>query len=89
MKKNLRYYLQQRYAITIRPLSEAEGGGYFAEIPQLGTCWGDGSTPDAALKKLMQCKKLWFEAALEEGIKIPESKTHRKSISSLKKPVPV
>ena len=53
------------YPFTIRPLSEAEGGGFAIEYPDLPGCISDGQTPEEALKHgsdvvkayLMNCDK--------------------------------
>lgn len=37
------------YRIVIEPLSEAEGGGYMAVVPDLPGCMSDGDTPEEAL----------------------------------------
>ena len=33
------------YAIEIRPLTDEEGGGFFATFPDLPGCMADGETP--------------------------------------------
>ncbi len=37
------------YPVTIRPLTEDEGGGYLIEFPDLPGCISDGATPMAAI----------------------------------------
>ena len=32
-----------RYAVTIEPLSEADGGGFVATVPDLPGCMSDGA----------------------------------------------
>jgi predicted RNase H-like HicB family nuclease len=34
------------YPLTIRPFSEADGGGFAIEYPDLPGCISDGSTPE-------------------------------------------
>ena len=40
-----------RFAITIEPLNEADGGGYLATVPDLPGCVSDGATDVEALHK--------------------------------------
>lgn len=60
------------YRVTVYPLSEADGGGWFAEIPELPGCASDGETPERALANLQDAKREWFLAALETGRPIPK-----------------
>jgi antitoxin HicB len=38
-----------RYAITQRPLSAADGGGWLTEVPDLPGCMSDGKDPQETL----------------------------------------
>lgn len=64
--------LASRYPITIRPLSEAEGGGFLALAPDLPGCMSDGETPDEALANVYDAIECWMEGADELGHAIPE-----------------
>ena len=48
-----------------------EDGGYIADIPDLESCSAFGETPEQALSEVEQAKKIWLEAALQEGKPIP------------------
>jgi len=74
MKKDLTYYLNLRYKIELIPISEEDGGGWRAEIPELGryAFAGDGDTIEEALKDLELTKREYFKEFLEKGIEIPE-----------------
>jgi predicted RNase H-like HicB family nuclease len=39
------------YPVLIRKLSEAEGGGYLAEFPDLPGCMADGESPEEAYRE--------------------------------------
>jgi antitoxin HicB len=69
--KNLNYYLGLRYTIVVRPLTDDEGGGWFAEIPLLHGCWADGETPDSALAELSKARVAWMESMLASKKFIP------------------
>jgi predicted RNase H-like HicB family nuclease len=49
-----------------------EDEGYIADIPDLAHCSAFGETPEDALREVEIAKKLWLEAALKEGVPIPE-----------------
>lgn len=70
-RKDLEFYLGQEYPVFLRPLREEEGGGWFAEIPDLPGCMSDGETREEALKNLDEAKRAWITAALEQGQKVP------------------
>jgi len=72
MKKDLNYYLNLNYPITLSQ-DEENGKVYFeAEIPDLPGCGAHGETIEEALKKLDEAKQLWLEVSLERGLTIPE-----------------
>lgn len=62
------------YAAIIRPLSQEEGGGYLAEFPDLPGCYGDGETPEEALKEAEEALASWIQTAHEFGDPIPKPK---------------
>ena len=68
-----------RYPITIRPLSEAEGGGFLALAPDLPGCMSDGETPAEALARIYDAIESWMEGADELGHPIPKPSRSAKS----------
>jgi predicted HicB family RNase H-like nuclease len=70
IKKQVEYYMNLPYTMTVRYLDEQ--GGYFVagyiELPDL-TMTGD--TPEEAVKELLVEKPEWFESCLKQGILIP------------------
>jgi predicted HicB family RNase H-like nuclease len=76
MKKTVEYYMGLNYPIEISRLSQEDGGGYYACIPQLGryAFQGDGATLEEALKELEVSKRLMFEELLKQGVEVPEPK---------------
>lgn len=62
------------YEVRIRPLSEEDGGGFFAEVPELPGCMSDGETPQEALENAYDAILCWMEAAREMGRQVPEPK---------------
>lgn len=61
----------QDYEIHIRPLSEEDGGGYLATVPELPGCMSDGETPQQALENVFDAINCWIEAAREMGRAVP------------------
>ncbi len=61
----------REYPFQVRPLSEDEGGGYLASIPDLPGCMGDGKTEAAAIKDARAAITSWVEAAEKFGDPIP------------------
>lgn len=74
MDKDIKYYMNLNYAVEIRKLTEDQGGGYNASIPQLGryTFQADGESVEEVLNNLEIIKEELFELFLSRGTKIPE-----------------
>lgn len=74
MTNTLEFYLNLPYRVEIMPLSEEDGGGFMASIPQLGrkALCADGPTIQEAVNRLREIQKERFATYLEEGTPIPE-----------------
>jgi predicted RNase H-like HicB family nuclease len=66
--KDLNYYLKHKYDTKLIGC----GGAWAAGIPSLPGCVAEGRTPDEALAKLEDVKKLWIEDCLKSGRPVPE-----------------
>ncbi len=60
------------YPLQLRPLSEDEGGGYLALVPDLPGCMGDGETEAAAIADARSAIASWIETAEKFGDPVPE-----------------
>ena len=60
------------YTIRLRPLTDDEGGGWLAEVPDLPGCMSDGETPEEAAHNVQDAVQEWLAAAREMGREIPE-----------------
>lgn len=65
------------YKIVIEPLSEADGGGFLATVPELPGCMSDGETRAEALTNVEDAIATWIHAARKMGRPIPEPRLHR------------
>ena len=70
MKKSIDYYLSLPYRLEIVP--DTEEGGYGARYPELPGCITCADTLERAAAMAEDARRAWLEAALEEGIEIPE-----------------
>src|SRR5699024_381221 len=68
--KTLDEYLKLPYPMEI--VEDQEEGGYTISFPDLPGCITCGETIEKAVDKGKEAKRLWLEAAMEEGISIPE-----------------
>ncbi|NLJ76146.1 MAG: type II toxin-antitoxin system HicB family antitoxin [Peptococcaceae bacterium] len=66
--KNLDYYLNLKYETKL----VGAGGAWAAAIPILPDCVAEGKSPQEAMAKLEEAKKLWLEKRLQSGQPIPE-----------------
>jgi antitoxin HicB len=56
---------QPHYRIIIDPLSEEDGGGFLATVPDLPGCMSDGATEAEAVLNVQDAIACWLEAAGE------------------------
>jgi len=59
------------YPVIVSPLSEADGGGFVATVPDLPGCMSDGDTPEEAVANVLDAIESWLEAANDAGRAIP------------------
>ena len=70
MMKTLNDYLEMSYRMEI--VEDREEGGFVVSFPDLPGCITCGETLENAIANAADAKKTWIEAALEEGVEIPE-----------------
>ena len=71
MNKNLQFFIEQNYSISLKELSEDDGGGWLAEISDLPGCIADGETAQEAIDNIQTAKYCWIETAINRGKNIP------------------
>jgi len=59
------------YPVLVRKLSQAEGGGYLAEFPDLPGCMADGATPEEALAESQDALRSYLASVKKHGDKLP------------------
>ena len=62
------------YTVLIEPLSEDDGGGFLATVPDLPGCMSDGDTREAAARNVEDAIASWLEEAKALGRDIPQPK---------------
>ncbi len=62
------------YAVLIEPLSEEDGGGFLATVPDLPGCVSDGDTREAAARNIEDAIAEWLDEATALGRDIPQPK---------------
>jgi antitoxin HicB len=67
------------YAVVIEPLSEEDGGGFLATVPDLPGCMSDGDTREEAARNVEDAIASWLEEARLVGRAIPEPRAALRS----------
>ena len=59
------------YPFSTRPLSEADGGGFAIEYPDLPGCISDGDTPAEAVRQGSDAVKAYLLSCVQRGDPVP------------------
>jgi antitoxin HicB len=68
MRKDLDFYLNLHYPVTVHPDPES---GFVAEIEELPGCMTQGETLDEVFEAIEDARRGWIQVAYEEGKDIP------------------
>ncbi|MCM1056306.1 MAG: type II toxin-antitoxin system HicB family antitoxin [Firmicutes bacterium] len=68
--KTLNDYMKMSYRMEV--IEDKDEGGFVVSYPDFPGCITCGETVESAVANALDAKKAWIEAALEEGITIPE-----------------
>ena len=60
------------YPVVVQPLTDEDGGGFIATVPDLPGCMSDGETSEEALTNVQGAIEAWIEAAQDMGHKVPK-----------------
>ena len=66
----------REYPVVIEPLSEEDGGGFLATVPDLPGCMSDGATREEAARNIADAIGAWIEEATQTGRPVPEPSYH-------------
>lgn len=70
MNNSIDYYMSLPYRMEIVP--DIEEGGYTAKFPDLPGCLTCAETIEELIKNAEDAKRVWFTAAIEDGMEIAE-----------------
>lgn len=59
------------YPVLLSPLTQEDGGGFMATVPDLPGCMSDGATPQEAYANVQDAIAMWLQAARQQGRSIP------------------
>lgn len=68
--RKIEEYLAMPYRLEITP--DADEGGFVASYPELPGCLTCAETMEEVVRNAEDAKRLWLEAAIEDGIEIRE-----------------
>lgn len=68
--KTLNDYMALSYRLEIT--GDREEGGFIASYPELPGCITYGETIESVVENALDAKKVWLEAALEDGYPVSE-----------------
>ena len=68
--KTIEEYMKLPYTMELVP--DVDEGGFVASFPDLPGCLSIGDTAEEAVANALEAKRVWLEAALEDGIEIQE-----------------
>jgi antitoxin HicB len=66
----------REYPIVIEALSERDGGGFLATVPDLPGCMSDGETREEAGHNIADAIRAWIDEANSTGRAVPEPSAH-------------
>jgi predicted RNase H-like HicB family nuclease len=73
MKKEMGGNKEKFYGMRVYPMNtDSKTVEWVAEFPDLPGCVGSGDTPEEAVTMVIDAKKAWIEAAIEDDKNIPE-----------------
>ena len=68
--KTVDEYMELPYRMEI--VEDKDEGGYVISFPELPGCITVGETIEAAIQNATDAKRTWLEAAVEDGMEVPE-----------------
>lgn len=66
----------REYPVVIEALSDEDGGGFLATVPDLPGCMSDGATREEAARNIADAIVAWMDEAKKLGRPIPVPSPH-------------
>ena len=57
--------MENNYKFNVYPLSEEDGGGFYAEVPELPGCIASAATLEETMELLKEAIESWIEVSKE------------------------
>jgi antitoxin HicB len=64
------------FPVIIEPISDEDGGGFAALVPDLPGCMSDGESPEDALANVRDAIAAWISEARAIGRSVPRPSKH-------------
>lgn len=64
--------MRLNFPVVVEPLTEEDGRGFAASVPDLPGCMSDGETPEDALANVRDAIAAWIQAAHDMGRAVPK-----------------
>ena len=65
--------MENKYKFNVYPLSESDGGGFYAEVPELPGCIASAATLEETIKLLEEAIDSWIEVSKGKGKNSPKN----------------
>lgn len=63
--------MENKFKFNVYPLSEDDGGGFYAEVPELPGCIASAQTIEETIKLLQEAIDSWVHVTHEKGKTVP------------------
>ena len=84
--KTIEYYLSLPYRMEILP--DPQEGGYVGFLPELPGCMTTADNIERLTENMEDAKRAWLEAAMQDGLAIPEPQSLREYSGQFKLRLP-
>lgn len=84
--KTIKEYMRAPYRMEID--ADPEEGGFVASYPDLPGCISCGETIEESIKNVQEAKRCWIEAAIEDGVVIPDPEAVKEYSGQFKLRIP-
>lgn len=72
--------MENKYKFNVYPLSESDGGGFYAEVPELPGCIASATTLEETIQLLEEAIDSWIEVSKMKGKSIPKNTYYEEEV---------